>query len=168
MYWLCFSSQGVTVHGRVLLPDDFNQTFSSKSCLTVKAQEYRLCGGEINCINPLHAKETFHNLQLEDNVIPYAITLPNIGSGHILISAILNVDWCRDDVKSVTEEWIRNGDYHNEETHDFMIPEKTDQFEKDIEMTEYMEVVTGTHLIYLLIETPVHTFYIEQKSIKNM
>jgi len=133
---------GVTIHGRVKLPQSSNETFSSKSCLTIKAQEFKLCGGGINCLNPLTAKETFHDFNLEAHTIPYAIVIPNTATGHFIISAVLNIDWCKDDDAS-SQDFIHNGDYHNEETHDFVLSEGMTEVQKDITLEEYSDVVTA-------------------------
>lgn len=131
---------GVMVHGRVILPPSTNGDFPSNSCLTVKAQEFNLCGGTINCVNPISGKQTFSEPKIEDNVIPYALVLPNVASGHYIISAVFNVGWCKE-TDPPTEEWIRNGDYHNEETHDFVI--ESNDVEKDVEVVQYFETVTA-------------------------
>lgn len=131
------------VHGRVILPPSTNGDFPSNSCLTVKAQEFNLCGGTINCVNPISGKQTFSEPKIEDNVIPYALVLPNVASGHYIISAVFNVGWCKE-TDPPTEEWIRNGDYHNEETHDFVI--ESNDVEKDVEVVQYFETVTGIEI----------------------
>ncbi|XP_057314762.1 uncharacterized protein LOC130655955 [Hydractinia symbiolongicarpus] len=131
---------GVMVHGRVILPPSTNGDFPSNSCLTVKAQEFKLCGGTINCVNPISGKQTFSEPKIEDNVIPYALVLPNVASGHYIISAVFNVGWCKE-TDPPTEEWIRNGDYHNEETNDFVI--ESNDVEKDVEVVQYFETVTA-------------------------
>ena len=137
---------GVTIHGRVILPESSNETFSSRSCLTIKAQEFKLCGGGANCMHPLTTKETFRDFRLEAHTIPYAIVIPNIVTGHFIISALLNVDWCKDD-DVTSQDFIHNGDYHNEETHDFVISEGMTDILKDIKLEEYNDVVTCKCLV---------------------
>lgn len=92
-------------------------------------------------MHPLTTKETFRDFRLEAHTIPYAIVIPNIVTGHFIISALLNVDWCKDD-DVTSPDFIHNGDYHNEETHDFVISEGMTDVLKDIKLEEYNDVVT--------------------------
>lgn len=97
-------------------------------------------------MHPLTTKETFRDFRLEAHTIPYAIVIPNIVTGHFIISALLNVDWCKDD-DVTSQDFIHNGDYHNEETHDFVISEGMTDILKDIKLEEYNDVVTCKCLV---------------------
>ncbi|XP_012563175.2 uncharacterized protein LOC100201986 isoform X1 [Hydra vulgaris] len=131
---------GPILHGDIILPQ--NVQIKSQSCLTVKAQEMKLCSGVIDCVQPITAKETFYNVKASSNRISYSLALQQNMSGNVIISAVLHNGWCRDD--TVTQkEWIRSGDYHSEDLQDFILQENQTEIHKDIEVYQYSETMTG-------------------------
>ena len=108
-------------------------------------------------MHPLTTKETFRDFRLEAHTIPYAIVIPNIVTGHFIISALLNVDWCKDD-DVTSPDFIHNGDYHNEETHDFVISEGMTDILKDIKLEEYNDIVTCKCQVSFMFWRPCFSF----------
>ena len=143
---ICFLLHiGAILHGDIILPE--NTQIDSQSCLTIKAQEMKLCSGVINCVQPLSAKETFYNLKTLGNRIPYSLSLQQNMSGNVIVSAVLHMGWCRDNTVT-QQEWIRSGDYHSEDLQDFFLQENQTVIDKDIEVKLYSETVTGKNLFH--------------------
>ena len=116
--------------GRVILPPEYNE-IPEGSCLTVSSRKLIQCRNN-NCKIPPVATKTIENVNA-DGGIAYSLLLPDATAGRYIISAVVNLGWC----KTVDgKEWIRIGDLYNDKVHDFEIKNKTD-IGKNIKVTQF-------------------------------
>ena len=130
--------EGVTVYGKVILPST-GQTLYSNSCLTVQVKEYKECEG-ITCSSPTLAKYTYNNINVLHRFIQYAISLPKISSGHFVTTAVVNNGWC---YNGYSDEWIKNGDYINEEVRHFIVLQHENEIQVDIQLNHFVKPING-------------------------
>lgn len=112
----------------------------------IKVQEFTLCDGEINCIIPLATKEVLRGIHVEGDSIPYAVAMRNVTKKHYIISAVLNVDWCQED-NPYSPSYIRDGDLHNSDQEDFIVPDKGKEIIKDFQLSRFTEEITSIYFI---------------------
>lgn len=128
--------------GNVYLPLNTTSDLPAGSCLTVSVQEMILCGHDANCHIPVVANETFRNVSLIKNALSFELMAPKMKPGRYVISAVVNVGWCR--VNSVkTKQLTHPGDYHSTEVYDIDIERDTKTVGQDIYVEPVSEVETG-------------------------
>ena len=128
--------------GKVILPEEAPATLLPGSCLTVSLQESILCGGNINCHIPLLGNKTFKNVVMVDGAIEYSLPLMQLKPGTYVVTAVLNVGWCR--INSVlSKDLIHQGDYHSTMFNDVVVGLNTKVIHKDIEVELLLPEETG-------------------------
>lgn len=158
IYTLCkifsfvYFFSGIRILGNVYLPLNTTSDLPAGSCLTVSVQEMILCGKDVNCHIPVIVNETFRNISLIKNGIPYELMAPKMKPGRYVVSAVVNVGWCR--VNSVkTKMLIHTGDYHSTDLYDIDVDADTKTIGQDIYVEPVLEKETGIplYILYLIL-----------------
>lgn len=142
--YVFLSIGGIYVSGRVLFPT--NEPIPPESCLTVSSRKLIQCKNN-NCKIPPVSTRTFENVTNEGG-IPYSVLLPVATPGKYIISAVVNLGWCKTEGGS---KWIQQGDYYNDKVHDFEIKNETTSVGKNINVKPFETEVekTGKTLIIM-------------------
>ena len=114
------------VTGRVIISDE-NQVLPPETCLTVSSRKLIQCKNAA-CQVPPVATKTFVNV-INDKGIPYSMRLLSHSPGKYIISAVVNLGWCRTENGT---EWIKEGDLYNDKIHDYEIDNNTSIVGKNI------------------------------------
>lgn len=123
------------ISGRITLKSFTAADLPPGSCLTIYIQESITCGGsETNCQISLAGNQTLRNLTMQQGaVVPYEMFLPKMKQGNYMISAVLNMGWCR--VNSVkTSMLIHEGDYHTTMSEEVSFDGVTKSVAKDLQL----------------------------------
>lgn len=128
---------GITVYGKIILPSTA-QELNTNSCLTIQIKEYKECTG-VGCSSPTIARSTYENVQLMNRIIQYDIYLPNTSYGHFIITAVINNGWCFD---GKADEWIKVGDFINDELRHFIVLPHQIDVEVDIQLNHFVALTT--------------------------
>ena len=104
----------------------------SGSCLTVSSRKLIQCRNN-NCKIPPVATKTIEGIEGVDGGIPYSLRLPDATPGKYIISAVVNLGWCK---ANDGDDWIRMNDLYNDKIHDFEIKNQTN-VEKIIKVTRF-------------------------------
>lgn len=151
------------VNGRVSLPPNRVHFLPPRSCLIIKTQLYEKCANENKCIV---GKQVFRYLHLEGNTLPYFVTITNASSNRYVINAILNVDWCSEDVKNKS---MKFDDFYNKVLDDLQVTENQTEAECDIQLSNYADNVideSSTHNM-TLVKTATPLTYRPTEEISN-
>ena len=119
----------------------------SGSCLWVRVQEDIQCEAE-DCDIPTLGEQNFEDISLDDSrAIAYKVNFKAAQSNQYLISATVNMGWCRSENSN---NWIRIGDYHNEYSHSFVVPSTGSTAVKDVEVYLYADASKASGILILL------------------
>lgn len=122
------------VSGKVTLPAKVPSILPPDSCLNVKIQELIVCQS-IHCKIPVVSSLKIDRPTIEKGEKPYIsykMYLKKPTAPGYTVGATLNVGWC-----NTGREWIKNGDYTNNISHEFTLPKDRDYVDLDIILTKY-------------------------------
>ena len=138
-HFLVGNSDFLVIKGNVIL-DKTEKTIPKKSCLSLRIREDVYCRNPLKCNIPTTAQYHLRDpIPLNKNKIPYRFVMrPRPRAGRYNINAVLHRGWCAED--SNNTEWIRYGDYFNDEAHiveiklsgNIIVNVTTKQFVQDI------------------------------------
>ena len=81
-------------------------------------------------------------------MVPYEIFLPKMKQGNYMISAVLNMAWCR--VNSLkTSMLVHEGDYHTTMSEDVNVDGVSKSVAKDLELDVVTISEIGKYLLFL-------------------
>ena len=120
----------VSVTGDVILRYGAPIYFPNNSCLHMYIKEDIKCE---DCDIPVLSTYHMVDPQIIDRRIPYKLVLKKPQHGPFTIQATFNNGWCQ----GGDDEWIRYGDYKNDEAVVFILEKGQLSQEMDIEVIEY-------------------------------
>ena len=131
-----------TVYGKLLFPPGVS-TIPERSCVTVKAQEAIFCdyvpGVENSGCERVLDRQQFKPVLLgNDGTFKFKLRFGG-QSMPVLLSATLNMGWCRDLIKK-GGDWLRDGDYFTDSQFQVEIDAKVLQYRKDMNMKQYNKI----------------------------
>ena len=133
---------GIRVKGNVVLPENAPSELLPNSCLTISIQEKIVCGPIPGCIIPIIANKTFRKITVNNRSVKYDFTIPRIKEGLYIISAVINVGWCKIN-STKTKDLIHTGDYHSVDVHDFVVYNNTKVITENINVEILQEEEVG-------------------------
>ena len=126
-----------TVYGKLLFPPSL-PSIPDRSCVTVKAQEAIYCDyvpGVANngCDRTLNERQYKTVLLGDDGTFKFKVSFGSDRPVPVLLSATLNMGWCRD-LNKKKSDWIRDGDYFTDYEINVELNDRELEYRKDVTM----------------------------------
>ena len=137
---------GIKLEGKIILPEDTQMhEISTDSCLSISTKQLHLCTSS-SCLESLHAlNSTIKNLSIISNTVSYSMHLPDLDPGTYIISAILHVNPCPENVQTMV-----SGDYYNDVIEEYEVTPTTSEIIKDFKVIKLNDDTKGNTLFIFL------------------